>query len=63
MSGHDSDNASSRLSLPNSAMKEIVLSKGKRKKRESNRKLNQKEMKHNKRKVCVIVLLTKTLNG
>ena len=42
------------MSLPNSsAIKETVLTKGKRKKRESARKLNQKEMKHNKRKVYV----------
>lgn len=52
VSDHDSDNAVSRVSLPNSAsLKENVLTKGKRKKRESTRKLSQKEMKHNKRKV------------
>ena len=50
------------MSLPNSsAIKEIVLTKGKRKKRESARKLNQKEMKHNKRKVYVYPI--KILNG
>ena len=54
VSDHDSDNTLSRVTLPNStAMKENVLTKGKRKKRESARKLNQKEMKHNKRKVTL----------
>lgn len=57
VSEHDSDNVSSRVPLPpnsaSSLMKENLVTKGKRKKRESTRKMHQKEMKHSKRKVRV----------
>lgn len=54
VSDRDSDNGGlAQVPLPNPAsIKENILTKGKRKKREPTRKLvGQKEIKHNKRKV------------
>lgn len=52
VSDRESDNGLPQVTLPNPvSIKENILTKGKRKKRDSTRKLAQKEIKHSKRKV------------
>ena len=57
VSDHDSDNNGLQRQVPlpvPSSIKENILTKGKRKKRETTRKMGQKEIKHNKKKVCIM---------